>query len=406
MQQFDIVIVGNSAAGLQAVRTIRRHSSRVSVALVDREACPAYSRVLTPYFIGGKTGRENLFIVDETFYRDMGVTTLFGQAALSLDADRRELRLAGGSVLGFGALLLALGSEARQFQPGLERVSTLRHLADADRLAALLQRARCVTALGAGLVSVPVLSHLPPEVERHLVVGSDRIFSRLLDAESAAVLEEHFQAAGVVLHKREDITGVREGERLRLSLASGKSLDSDVLLVGKGVLPNTLLAREAGLAVADGILVDDCCRTSCPAIYAAGDAAQGRDYVTGATTVQGNWITAVEQGEVAARNMLGLQQCYEGSMKNNITEVFGLDVAAIGYCSDDAPRTVVHGSLASRRYRKLFLDGKERVIGAVLIGETNDSGVYYHMVRTRLSFPGRRLVQGDAGYGAFTRQIA
>ncbi|QWV92348.1 FAD-dependent oxidoreductase [Geomonas oryzisoli] len=406
MQQFDIVIVGNSAAGLQAVRTIRRHSSRVSVALVDREACPAYSRVLTPYFIGGKTARQNLFIADDAFYRDMGVTTLFGQAALSVDPDRRELRLADGSSLGFNALLLALGSEARPFKPGSERVSTLRHLADADRLAALLQPARCVTALGAGLVSVPVLSHLSPEVERHLVVGSDRIFSRLLDAESAAVLEEHFQASGVTLHKREEISEVLEGERLRLSLASGKNLDTDALLVGKGVLPNTLLAREAGLAVSDGILVDDCCRTSCPAIFAAGDAAQGRDYVTGETTVQGNWITAVEQGEVAARNMLGLNQLYEGSMKNNITEVFGLDVAAIGCCSDAVGRTVVHGSLASRRYRKIFLDEKERVVGAVLIGETNDSGVYYQMVRARLPFPGRRLMQGDAGYAAFTRRIA
>ncbi|MCM0080555.1 FAD-dependent oxidoreductase [Geomonas sp. Red32] len=406
MPHFDIVIIGNSAAGLQAIRTIRRHCRRTTIALIDREDSPAYSRVLTPYFIGGKTGRDNLFIVDGSFYREMGVATFFGQAAAALDPERGEVRLDNGETLHFGSLLLALGSEARPFSPGLKRVSTLRHMADADKLEGLLKPAACVTALGAGLVSVPVLSHLSPDVERHLIVSSGRIFSRLLDAESAAILEEHFTAAGVHLHKRNDIVEVSEGDRLHLTLASGEKLATDALVVGKGVIPNTTLARQAGLIVKDGIVVDEHCRTSYPAIYAAGDAAEGKDFVTGETTVQGNWITAVEQGEVAALNMLGLDRLYEGSMKNNITEVFGIDVAVVGYCSDDAPRTVTHGSGASRRFRKLFLNEKDRIIGAVVIGETNDSGLYYQMVRARSPFPGKQLLHGDNRYGAFMLQIA
>ncbi|WP_246014708.1 NAD(P)/FAD-dependent oxidoreductase [Geomonas oryzae] len=406
MLQFDIVIVGNSAAGLQAIRTIRRHNRTVRVALVDREACPAYSRVLTPYFIGGKTPRENLYIVDLPFYDGMGVTTFFGKSAVSLDPERRELGLSDGTTLRFGSLLLAMGSEARPFKTGSRRISTLRHMADAEKLASLLQPARSVTALGAGLVSVPVLSHLSRDVERHLIVASGRIFSRLLDAESAALLEEHFGTAGVTLHKHDEIAEVREGERLQLTLASGGTLATDALVVGKGVIPNTRLAAGAGLAVKDGILIDARCRTSIPNVYAAGDAAEGKDFVTGETTVQGNWITAVEQGEVAACNMLGLEHVYEGSMKNNITEVFGLEVAAIGFCSDEAPRSIVHGSPAAGRFRKVFLDERDRVIGAVVVGETNDSGLYYQMVRARLPFPGKRALQGENRYAGFMRQIA
>ncbi len=403
---YDIVIIGNSAAGLQAIRTIRRYSDRLTIGLIDREDYPAYSRVLTPYFIGGKTPKSNLHIVDHAFYTDGGVTPLFGRSAVRLDAVRHEVQLDDGMVVGYGKLLLALGSEARPFREGMAQVSTLRHMADAEKLALLLKHARSVAALGAGLVSVPVLSHLPRDVERHLIVGSDRIFSRLLDGESAALLEEHFISAGVFLHKRDDISDVTEGERLGLSLASGSCLTADALLVGKGVVPNTTLAREGGLAVRDGILIDDFCQTDHPDIFAAGDAAEGKDYVTGLKTVQGNWITAVEQGEHAALTMCGLRSAYEGSMKNNITEVFGLDVAVVGYCADDAPHTVTSGNRCGGRFRKLFLDIKQRVIGAVLIGETNDSGIYYRMVRGRTPFPGVKILQGENRYGAFMRQIA
>jgi NAD(P)H-nitrite reductase large subunit len=405
MQRFDIVIIGNSAAGLQAIRTLRRHSRQVSVALIDLEDCPAYSRVLTPYYVGGKTAKGNLYIVDHGFYAAMGVTPLLGQAAVAVDPERHQVRLADGTSLVFGKLLVAAGGEARSFTGATKRVCTLRHMADADKLGPLLGSARSVTALGAGLVSVPVLSHLPPGVERHLVVGSGRVFSRVVDAESAALLEEHFLQAGVLLHLNDDITRVEEGERLEITLASGGRISSDVLVVGKGVTANTALAQDAGLAVGEGILIDDYCRTGHPDVYAAGDAAQGKDFVTGQRTVQGNWMTAVEQGENAALNMLGFSCAYQGSLKNNITEVFGLDVAVIGYCQDDAPRTVSAGNRFTKRFRKVFLDEQGRMIGASLIGETNDAGVYFQMVRGRFPCPDARILHGENRHAGIMQQF-
>ena len=92
-----------------------------------------------------------------------------------------------------------------------------------------------------------------------------------------------------------------------MQLASGDTLSSDMLIVGKGVEPNSSLAREAGLEVDYGIRIDDYCRTSHSDIYAAGDAAEGKDFITGEPIIQGNWMTAVEQGENAALNMLGME---------------------------------------------------------------------------------------------------
>lgn len=405
-QTFDYVVVGNSAAGLQAVRTLRKHAPDASVAIIDREDHPAYSRVLTPYYVGGKTGRDNLFIVDHGYYRGAGITTLFGRNVVALDADGYQLELDDGSRVVFGKLLLATGAEARPLAVTSDRACTLRHMADAEKLEALMQDAQSITAIGAGLVSLPLLSHAPLSAEKHLVVGSNRIFSRVVDAEASALLEERFCKSGLRLHKQDDIIDIKEGARLQLVLASGGTLVSDMLIIGKGVAPNTDLALAAGLQVGEGIRVDEYCRTSHADIFAAGDAAEGKDFVTGELTIQGNWMTAVEQGENAALNMLGLTCAYEGSLKNNITEVFGVDIAAIGYCQEDASQTVSSYHQNSGRYRKIFLNERRRVIGATLIGETNDAGLYYHWIRTRSVFPGKQALQRTNTYADFVQRLA
>ena len=404
-EAFDYVIIGNSAAGLQALQTLRKHSTDTSVAIIDREDCPAYSRVLTPYFVGGKTERDNLFIVDRDFYHQRGATTLFGKTVVALDADGRQLELDDGSRVTFGKLLLATGAEARQLKVASKRSTVLRHMSDAEQLVELMQDAKSITAIGAGLVSLPLLSHAPAAAEKHLVVGSNRILSRMVDAEASAILEDRFTQKGLLLHKQNDIVAIEEGDRLKLQLATGDILPTDMLIIGKGVAPNSELARAAGLKTGYGILIDDFCRTSHADIYAAGDAAEGRDFITGEPIIQGNWMTAVEQGENAALNMLGMTCAYPGSLKNNIAEIFGVDVAAIGECLDDSLDSVSSYDQKSGRFRKVFLD-KQQVIGAVLIGETNDAGLYYQWIRTRSLFPGKQVLSGTNTYAGFQQRMA
>lgn len=405
-ETFDYVIVGNSAAGLQALRTLRKFSTDASVAIIDREDLPAYSRVITPYFVGGKTGRDNLFLVDRDYYRQPGVTTLFGRNVVTLDVEGHQLELDDGSSVTFGKLLLATGAEARQLAITSDRSSVLRHMADAEKLVELMRNAKSITAIGAGLVSLPLLSHAPASAEKHLVVGSNRILSRMVDAETSAILEKRFTENGLHIHKQNDIVSIEEGERLQLQLASGDSLTSDMLIVGKGVAPNCSLASAAGLKIDYGILIDDYCCSSHPDIYAAGDAAEGKNFVTGEPIIQGNWMTAVEQGENAALNMLGKVCAYDGSLKNNITEVFGVDVAAIGECMDDNTQSVSFHDQNTGRFRKVFLNDQQQVIGANLIGETNDSGLYYHWIRTRSRFPGQQVLTGTNSYARFQQRMA
>lgn len=405
-EYYDHVVIGNSAAGLQAIRTLRRHDSNATVAIIDREDCPAYSRVLTPYYIGGHIERGGLDIVSRSFYQKLSVTTLFGHAVVSIDPEKHSVQLADDSQVSYGKLLFATGSEARTLSVTSERNCVLRHIADADKLVELQSSARCITAIGAGLVSLPLLSHADATIEKHLIVGSNRIFSRVVDAEAAAILEEKLTAKGLQIHKQDDIDDITEGEQLQLQLRSGKVLNSDLLIVGKGVDPNTDLAEAAGLDVGYGVLIDDYCCSSHPDIFAAGDAAEGKDFISGEKTIQGNWMTAVEQGENAALNMLGKGCAYQGSLKNNITEIFGIDVAAVGYCQDDVDDIVSAYNPQTGRFRKVFLDNYQRVVGATMIGETNDSGLYYQLVTTREQFPGKEMLTGNANYAQTQLRLA
>ena len=397
-EQYDFVIIGNSAAGLQALRTLRRHDQQVSIALIDREDCPAYSRVLTPYYIGGHILREGLDIVDHSFYEEWGVTAIFGQSVISIDPEKHSVQLADGRNINFKKLLIATGAEARTLPIATQRACVLRHMADAEKLVDLYQEIKSVTAVGAGLVSLPLLSHAPEQAEKHLIVGSNRIFSRVVDPETSAILEEQLKAKGLNIHKQNDVQEMIEAEQLQLKLKSGKQLSSDLLIIGKGVSPNIHLATSSGLDVADGILIDDNCRSSHPDVFAAGDAAEGIDFITGETTIQGNWMTAVEQGENAALNMLGIECRYQGSLKNNITEIFGIEVAAVGYCQDDVAEIITSWNALTGRFRRVFLDEKQRVVGANMVGETNDAGLYYQLVTTRSVFPGKKMLTGTANY--------
>jgi len=397
-EHYDFVIIGNSAAGLQAIRTLRKHDQQSTIAIIDREDRPAYSRVLTPYYIGGHILREGLDIVDHSFYQEWGITPVFGQSAVSINPEKHSLELADGRKISFKKLLLATGAEARTLPIATQRACVLRHMDDAEKLFGLFQGIKSVTAVGAGLVSLPLLSHASEQAEKHLIVGSNRIFSRVVDPETSAILEEQLKAKGLNIHKQNDIKEMVEKEQLQLELNSGKQLSSDLLIIGKGVSPNTQLAVAAGLDVANGVLIDRFGRSNHPDIFAAGDAAEGTDFITGEPTIQGNWMTAVEQGENAALNMLGIECRYQGSLKNNITEIFGIEVAAIGYCQDDVAEIISSWNAVTGRFRRVFLDEKQRVVGANMVGEANDAGLYYQLITTRSVFPGKTMLTGTATY--------
>ena len=387
MRHPRIVIVGNSAAALAALEAIRRLDDRCPVTLVSDESIPAYSRVLLPYLLSGE--RQDLSLRPAGYYDRMGARLLLGRRAVGLGGDALELD--DGTRLPFDRLLVAAGSRAAI--PGVEGIDTpgvfaLKSMADALRIRAHLPGARRAVILGGGLICLLVVrALLKLGLDVSIVVSSDRLLARMLDAEGAALVASRLGEAGVRILVRTDAARIlgRDGRVHAIATTGGDELPADLVILAKGIRANVELAQAAGLATDRGIVVDHEMRTSRPRIFAAGDCAEAPDLLLpGRRTIAGTWFQAVAQGETAGAGMLGLPCSAPGVLKMNVMEILGLPVASIGLVEprDSETRTIVRARDGS--YRSLIISG-DRIVGAVLIGDMSEAGPIAGMIRRGLT---------------------
>ena len=379
-----ILILGNSAAAIAAVRAIRTRGGKQAIAMVSNEACTAYSPVLTTYYLRGQIPESALYFCDLGYYREHDISCHFGKAAVDLDAAAQRVTLADGTRLDYDKLLIATGASAKRVT-GLDpeiaaEVCYLRTIADARHIREAALGAKHIVIMGAGLVSLQVAGAVArPDLRVTCVVASRQILSRNIDATCAELLRSHVErsanieflfGAGVT-----EITKMNGG--YRVCLDSGAELQADMLVAGKGVTPNIEFVDRTQIAVDEGLLVDDQLRTSFENVWAAGDLAQGRNRISGEIELVANWIDACEQGAVAGANISGDELAFPGSIAENITTLFGASVAAIGITRSregDDLREVTYVDEPRGVYRKLLLRG-EVMVGATLLRDVADAGV-------------------------------
>jgi NAD(P)H-nitrite reductase large subunit len=184
----------------------------------------------------------------------------------------------------------------------------------------------------------------------------------------------HLRKNGIDLVLEKDVVEVLGSDRASgVRLSDGRTLDCGLVVSAKGVRMNSELARNAGLKVGRGVLVDEGLRTSSPDIYAAGDVAEAKDFITGRNATLTIWPVASEQGKVAGMNMAGGDIAYPGGVQVSAVDFLGLPMVSIGDArepaSQDASRTVVEAKGPRGDRRKLVLK-EGRVIGAIAIGGT------------------------------------
>jgi NAD(P)H-nitrite reductase large subunit len=392
VSQRRIVIVGNSAAGLAALEAVRRVDNTSPVTLVADEAIPAYSRVLLPYLVSGE--RLDLSLRPAGYAERMRARLLLGRRAVGIGADALELD--DGSRLSFDRLLVATGSKAAV--PNVEGiampgVSALKTMADALRIRNELPRVRHAVILGGGLICLlTVRALLKLRVSVTIAVSSDRLLTRMLDQEAAAILQRRLTDAGVRILTRTDAARiVGSNGRVRSVLtAAGEALPADLVILAKGIRPDIELARVGGLATGRGVLVDDHMRTSRPDVFAAGDCAEAPDMLLrGKTTISGTWFEAVAQGEIAGVNMINVSQRSPGAFKMNVMEILGIAVSSMGMI--DPPESDGRVVVGARdgNYRKLVL-ARDRIVGAVLVGDVSEAGPIAAMIRRGVRLAERR----------------
>jgi nitrite reductase (NADH) large subunit len=211
-----------------------------------------------------------------------------------------------------------------------------------------------------------------------LVVSSGHVLSQMVDGIAAGMLAEKMEAAGARLLFRRDVEGFEGRQAVeRVVLDDGTSLPADLVVVGKGVRPDTVLAADAGIQLSDGILVNPRLETSALGVFAAGDVAVVE--IDGRRQSFAMWPNAVLQGRTAGANMAGATGSCPALSRVNAGTFFGLAMASVGRTSASlGQRQITSGPFASS-YRKIILDG-ERIAGAVLVGSIDSVGTLRHLL--------------------------
>jgi 3-phenylpropionate/trans-cinnamate dioxygenase ferredoxin reductase subunit len=311
------VVAGAGLAGAKAVEQLRTDGFDGRIVLLGKEPHAPYERPdLSKGFLLGKTERQKLFVHADDFYATHDVDLRTDVAVTAIDRASRTVTTDGTDTIQYDALLLATGADPRRLSiPGaeLDGVRYLRTLEDAEALRGAIDTATAVAIIGGGWIGMEVAA-AARSLGRNVTVvfPESEPLERVLGIEAGATYAALHRAHGVRLLARaavESFEGTGSVEAVRL--ADGGRIEADLVVVGIGVLPRTSLATNAGLAVSDGIEVDEYLRTSDPAVYAAGDIAGAWHPVLRTRLRVEHWANALHQGPAAARSMLGLAEPFD-----------------------------------------------------------------------------------------------
>jgi len=312
-----IVVIGGGQAAAAAVAKLRQLDDRVPLTMVCAEAVVPYQRPpLSKKYLSGEMPLDRVILRPREWYDDNAIELHLGVAATALRPQEHKVVLSNGAELAFDSALLATGSQPRRLPDAaggnLKGVHYLRSTLDSDQLRPSLQPKAKVIVIGGGYIGLEVAAVAAAMgLDVHLIEAADRILQRVAAPQTSDFYRDLHKANGVTIHEGVGVTGLlaQNGRVCAAQLDNGTQLTADCVLVGIGVLPVTDLASGVGLAVDNGICVDDHCRTSAPKIFAAGDCCS---FLHKGSRIRLESVPhAIHQSEVAAENMLGNATAYQ-----------------------------------------------------------------------------------------------
>src|SRR5947209_8570999 len=378
-----LVIAGNGMAAARLVDELAKTAlGRYAIAVIGAEPRLAYNRVLLSSVLAGETASHDIELNPARWWRDRGVTLKYNCRATEIDLGRRELKIENEESIAFSKLILATGSAPLRLNvPGadLAGVHTFRDSHDVDLLLTLAIRKKRVVVIGGGLLgheaSYGLAKAGSPVSLIHLM---DRLMERQLDEPAAALLKSLVERKGIEILLNANTAKIHGETRVEgVELVDGRRIDADAVIFAAGIRPNIALAKEAGIAVNRGIVVDDQLQTGAQDIFAIGECAEHRGICYGLVE------PAYEQGRVLAQHLAGRNASYNGSIVATNLKVSGVSVFSAGdFMGGEGSEALVLTDINHGTYKKLVItDGK--LTGAVLIGDTADALWYLELIRTR-----------------------
>jgi NAD(P)H-nitrite reductase large subunit len=376
MKQY--VIIGNSAAGVAAIEAIRQRDKESKLVVISDEGYSAYCRCLISYFLAGD--------VKEELHLNKKVTRV--------DPKKNRVTCSDKTIFDYDSLLIATGARPKfpEKIKGIKKTGVygFRTIKDTLSINGVLPVTKAACVLGGGLVGLKAAYALKKRgIEVKVIIRSAQVLSQMLDKEAALIAQKVLEENGIELYFGQDVSEViGDGDLKAVKLDSGKVFGCSLVIVGKGVEPNIDLVKDTQVKFNEGIIAAAKLDTNIPNIYAAGDVCESFDLTMGRHAVNALWPVAVRQGKIAGANMTGENINYEGSLGMNAIEFFGLPVVSLGvYRLKDADASVEELRLSNAKdnlYKK-FLIRDNLLIGALLVGNIKNSGVFLRLIREKIN---------------------
>jgi 3-phenylpropionate/trans-cinnamate dioxygenase ferredoxin reductase subunit len=390
------IIVGTGQAGFQVAASLRSEGYLELITLIGEEPHIPYQRPpLSKGFILGTQNAESIELRPATFYQNHKINLLSGERVVAITPAERQIEIASGGDLSYDALVLATGATNRRLAvPGAEfdGVLYLRSLAESIFIKERLAEAREIVVIGGGFIGLELAAAACTLGKKVTVVEA---LPRLMARVAAPIISEFFRelhtSRGVTILCDQTVSEIYgSGGNVRgVLLSDGRVLPADLVLVGIGVTPNAELARDAGLAVANGICVDEYLQTSDPCIYAIGDCAEHPNHFAGGSRIRLESVqNAADQAACVATTIAG-RRCVYRAVPWFWTDQFDIKLQMAGI-SAGHDRVVTRGNAETKKLSVFYFKG-DRLIAIDSINRPVD-----HMIGRKLMAAGTPLTPEQA----------
>ncbi len=371
VNRLKVVIIGNGIAGISTAETLRQINTDCTINLISLEPHHFYNRMGLEKVVHGRTAMHGLYLMHEEWYQRNNINIWLNTKVSSIDRDSKKLLLGTSELLDYDKLVLATGGKASIPSAqgfNLPGCFSIRNANDALSIRAWVQTHRCKQAvvLGGGVLGIEAADALRKTGLKSTIINrSHQIMERQLDLHAGIILKRFLENNGIKVLTQVSIARASGTDRIQqVILASGEILSADLLLLCVGIHANTKLAKDAGLDINRGVIVDQHMRTSNPDIYCVGDAAE----LPG--SISGLWAVGSEQGKIAAAALLGNDAKYQAEVVTPIQlKLSGIDLKAFGdVAQNNDTESYTGGDIAEHCWKHITVKNN-RIVGGVFVNQ-------------------------------------
>lgn len=363
---YDYLIIGNGIAGLSATEEIRKKDSDATILIVSEEKSSTYWRTRLSHLISQDFDKDDLFVKKQPWYDEKKIDERLDTCVEKVDTEKNVAILSDGEEIEYGKVLLATG--ARPFVPPIKNIDSkgvfaIRTIDDLMNFKDHVRDKEKVVVIGGGILGLEAAySALLLEKDVTVIESFDYLLSRQLDQNLSEKLEKTLNDMGIKTYTgkfTEEIL-TEDGIVSGIKLADGTEIPADAIMVQAGIRSNVDVAKESGLDVDRGIIVDDSLKTKYDNVYAAGDCAQIGDFTIGL------WTSSMEMGKIAGNNMVGDSQVYEKPKPFSLLTIGDTKIFSAGLSSAEGIEEL-KAEKDGNIYKLFKLDNK--YVGGILWGD-------------------------------------